>query len=250
MPRREIRLDPSIPLSAQPETGHNRWHPDIPPVLRCEPGDEVVMDTRDALDGPLNRDSSLADLAKVDLGIVHPLTGPVYVEGAQPGDILVAEILEVIPPSFGFTVQLPGFGFLRDEFPDPHLVKWDLADGWATSDDIPGVRVPGAPFMGVIGLAPSHELMATISAREQALAERGGVVLLPDVAGAVPSDPAIAGAALRTIPRGSTRATSTSSSSPPAPASSCRCGPRARSSPRGTPTSPKATARRAARPSR
>jgi formamidase len=200
MATHEIRIDASLPLAAQPGTGHNRWHPDIPPLVRCQPGDEVVMETRDALDGTLSADSTLDDLAKVDLGVAHPLTGPVFVEGAEPGDVLVAEILEVAPPSFGWTVQLPGFGFLREDFPDPYLVKWQLADGWATSDEIPGIRVPGAPFMGVIGLAPSRELMATIAAREAELAQRGGFVLPPDPAGAVPEDPAIAREALRTIP--------------------------------------------------
>jgi hypothetical protein len=64
---------------------------------------------------------------------VHPLTGPVYVEGAEPGDLLVADIVEVAPRPFGFTAQIPGFGFLRDAFPDPLLVKWDIADGWPST---------------------------------------------------------------------------------------------------------------------
>jgi formamidase len=200
MATHEIRIDFSVPLAAQPETGHNRWHPDIPPRLRCQPGDEVVMETRDALDGVITVDSTVDDMAKVELGVIHPLTGPVYVEGAAPGDILVIEILEVAPPPFGFTTHIPGFGFLRDNFPEPYLVKWEIADGWATTPDIPGVRIPGAPFMGTIGLAPDRELMTRITAREQDLLERGGFVLPPDPAGAVPSDPAIAGEALRTIP--------------------------------------------------
>ena len=200
MATHEIRVDYSRPLAAEPETGHNRWHPDIPPIVRCQPGDEVILETRDALDGPITADSTVDDLAKVDLGLVHPLTGPVYVEGAEPGDILVAEILEIEAPPFGFTVHIPGFGFLRDYFPDPYLVKWEIADGWATSADIPGVRIPGAPFMGTIGLSPSRDLLATITAREQDLINRGGFCLPPDPAGAVPSEQPIAGEALRTIP--------------------------------------------------
>ena len=200
MATHEVRIDFSRPLSAEPATGHNRWHPDIPPAARCEPGDEVVLETRDALDGQVTIDSTVDDVAKVDLGVVHPLTGPVYVEGAEPGDVLVTEILEVAPPPFGFTVQIPGFGFLRDDFPEPYIAKWEIADGWATSDDLPGVRVPGAPFMGTIGVAPSRDLMARITAREGDLAQRGGFALPPDPAGAVPTDAAIAGEALRTIP--------------------------------------------------
>jgi formamidase len=200
MARHEIDVDLARPLKDQPETGHNRWHPDIRPAVTCRPGDEVVMGTRDALDGQITRDSTVEDVGSVDLSVVHPLTGPVYVEGAEEGDLLVVEIVEVAPADFGFTVQIPGFGFLREEFPEPFIVKWDIADGWATSDDLPGVRVPGAPFMGTIGLSPSRDLMGTIAERERDLADRGGFVLLPDPTGAVPTDPAIAAEALRTIP--------------------------------------------------
>jgi acetamidase/formamidase len=110
------------------------------------------------------------------------------------------EIVEVVPDSYGYTVQVPGFGFLRDVFPDPYMVRWTIADGWATSEDLPGVRIPGAPFMGTIGLSPGREALRRITAREQAALERGGFVLPPSPASAVPSDPAIAAEALRTIP--------------------------------------------------
>jgi formamidase len=196
----EIRIDSSRPLAAEPGTGHNRWHPDIRPVVRCRPGDEVVMETRDALDGQITRASTREDVGRTDLGVIHPLTGPVYVEGAEPGDVLVCEILEVAPASFGFTVQIPGFGFLRDDFPEPYIARWEIDRGWAVSTDIPGIRIPGAPFMGTIGLAPSRQLMEKITAREAALIGRGGFALPPDTAGAVPADGPIAGEALRTIP--------------------------------------------------
>ncbi|HEY4410648.1 MAG TPA: acetamidase/formamidase family protein [Acidimicrobiia bacterium] len=200
MAKHEIRIDRALPLAAESHTGHNRWHPDIPPALRCEQGDEVVLDTRDTFDGFFDRGSSAKDVEQADFGLVHPLTGPVEVAGARPGDLLVAEILEVIPQPFGFTAQVPGFGFLRDDFPGPFLVRWELADGWATSDDLPGVRIAGAPFMGVIGVAPSRELVRTATVREADVAFRGGVALPPDPAGAVPADPAVAAEALRTIP--------------------------------------------------
>ncbi|HKE20706.1 MAG TPA: acetamidase/formamidase family protein [Kofleriaceae bacterium] len=200
MATHEIRIDSSRPLAAEPGTGHNRWHPDIPPVVRCKPGDEVVMETRDAFDGQITRASTPATVGKVDLGVVHPLTGPVHIEGAEPGDILVCEVLEVIPDRFGYTVQVPGFGFLRDDFPEPYIARWDIDREWAVSDDLPGVRVPGAPFMGTIGLAPSRGLMEKITAREAALIGRGGFCLPPDAAGAVPAEAPIAGEALRTVP--------------------------------------------------
>ncbi len=196
----EIRIDRSRTLLEEPGSGHNRWHPDIAPVVRCEPGDEVVIETRDAFDGQMSPGVSLDVVAAPNLDVVHPLTGPVYVEGAEPGDLLAIEILDVEPDQYGYTVQVPGFGFLRDVFPEPFKVDWDIAGGWAVSADLPGVRIPGAPFMGTIGLAPGHELLAATTAREQALLDRGGFVLPPSPASAVPTDPRIVAGGLRTIP--------------------------------------------------
>jgi formamidase len=197
----EIRIDRTKSLPEEPETGHNRWHPDIPPILRCEPGDEVILETRDAFDGQFGpADAGPATVAAADLNVVHPLTGPIYIDDAEPGDVLEVEILEVEPDSYGYTVEVPGFGFLRDEFPEPFKVNWDIADGWAISPDLPGIRIPGAPFMGTIGLAPGHDLMAATTAREQAVADSDGLALPPSAEGAVPSDPRIASEALRTVP--------------------------------------------------
>jgi formamidase len=200
MATHEVRVDYAKTLAEEPETGHNRWHPDIPPIVRCDPGDEVVLQTRDALDGQIGPQATAETVGAANLNVVHPLTGPVYVNGAEPGDLLEVEILEVEPDRYGFTIQVPGFGFLRDEFPDPYIAKWAIADGWATSDDLPGIRIPGHPFMGTIGLSPDRTLLEQTAAREQAALDRGGFVLPPDPTDAVPSDPAIAAAALRTIP--------------------------------------------------
>jgi formamidase len=196
----EIRIDRSKTLLDEPDTGHNRWHPDIPPVVRCQPGDEVVLETRDAFDGQMGPDATLETVAAPNLDVVHPLTGPVHVEGAEPGDLLEVEIVDVEPDRYGYTVQVPGFGFLRDAFPEPFKVNWDMADGWATSADLPGVRIPGSPFMGTIGLTPGRDLLAATTRREQALLDRGGFVLPPSAASSVPDDPRIAVEALRTIP--------------------------------------------------
>jgi formamidase len=196
----EVRVDRSKTLGEEPSTGHNRWHPDIPPIVTCEPGDEVVLETRDAFDGQMGPNATLETVAAPNLDVVHPLTGPVYVDGAEPGDLLEVEILEVVPDSYGYTVQVPGFGFLRDVFTEPFMVRWAIADGWATSDDLPGVRIPGAPFMGTIGLSPGREALGRIAAREQAALDRGGFVLPPSATDAVPSDSPIATEALRTIP--------------------------------------------------
>lgn len=200
MAEQQIRVDPAKTLAGQPEIGHNRWHPDIPPVLSCRPGEEVVVETLDALDGQAGREATLEALGAPDLGVVHPLTGPIQVDGAEPGDLLEAEILAVGPDTYGFTVELPGFGFLRDVFPDPYIARWDIADGWATSPDIPGVRIPGAPFMGTIGVAPSRELMERATSREAAAADSGGMALPPSPEGAVPASGRVAAEGLRTIP--------------------------------------------------
>jgi formamidase len=131
MAAREVRIDRSKSLPEKRAQGHNRWHPNIPPLVRCEPGDEVVLETRDAFDGQMRREATLEAVAVPNLDVVHPLTGPVYVEGAEPGDLLEVEIIEVIPDNYGYTVQVPGFGFLRDVFPEPFMVRWDIAEGWA-----------------------------------------------------------------------------------------------------------------------
>jgi formamidase len=196
----EIRIDPAQPLSKQPETGHNRWHPEIAPVVRCQSGDEVIFETRDALDGQCTPTTTVDEVAGMDLSVVHPLTGPIHVAGAEPGDVLEVEILEMIPDRYGFTVQIPGFGFLRDEFPDPYVVHWEMADGWAQSSQLPGVRIPAAPFLGTIGLAPGAGSLRRITEQEQACLDAGGMVMPPLATNAVPSDPAIAATALRTVP--------------------------------------------------
>jgi formamidase len=199
-----ISIDPSKPLAEQPETGHNRWHESIEPVLEVDPGDTVVYETRDAFDGQLNPSSTVGDMASLALGPVHPLTGPVFVKGAEPGDLLECELVDIEPDpwdQWGYTVEVPGFGFLRDEFADPYIVHWKLnGRDYAESDQLPGVRIPFAPFLGTFGLAPSAELRRAATEREAALAERGGMALPPDAEGAVPDGEPIAGEALRTIP--------------------------------------------------
>jgi formamidase len=194
-----IKIDRSKQLGDEQDVGHNRWHPDIKPVAEVEPGQIIGIETRDAFDGQFDHDTPKEAVGCCNLNLIHPLTGPVYIKGAEPGDLLEVKVLEVVPESFGFTVQVPGFGFLRDVFTEPHIIHWDIKDGSATSKDLSGVKIPGAPFMGVIGTSPSHELLEQINKRETELQERGGAVLLPDSTDAVPSDAGIASKAVRTI---------------------------------------------------
>lgn len=184
---------------------HNRWHPAIPAVATAKPGDTVIFGTRDAFDHGLDRSSTAADVVALNLNLVHPLTGPLYVEGAEPGDVLAVKLKDIEPDRFGYTIIVPGFGFLRDRFTDPFLVRWDLTRGYATSPDLPGVKVRFDGFMGTIGVAPGPAEVETYFQRESALAAAGGFVLGPQPLDAQPQDVCGTGGVhadrcLRTIP--------------------------------------------------
>ncbi len=198
-----IRINPRVPLAQDARTGHNRWHEAVHPVLEVEPGDTVVFETRDAFDGQLTPESSHPDVGRLNLNVVHPLTGPVFVKGAQPGDLLEVKIVAIEPDPFdqwGYTVEVPGFGFLRDVFPDPYIVHWRLEGSeYAESDQLPGIRIRCHPFPGILGVAPSAELRRRAADREAALAQRGGFALPPEPRDAVPADGDAAREGLRTI---------------------------------------------------
>ena len=98
-----VRIDRSKTLAEEPSTGHNRWHEAIPPIVTVAPGDRVVLETRDALDGQFSLASTIEDVGHADLMPGPSLTGPVAVEGAEPGDLLEVRIEEIRPEPFGFT---------------------------------------------------------------------------------------------------------------------------------------------------
>lgn len=166
----------------------NRYHPAIPSVVTAKPGDEIVFHTRDALDSDLTLDSNADDLAALDLNLVHPMTGPVSIEGAKRGDVLAVTLVDIEPDQYGYTVIVPGFGFLRDVYTEPYLVNWRLSRTHAESDQIPGVKVPYEAFMGSVGVLPGEPEVDSWLAREGALAAAGGVALPPEPMGALPSD--------------------------------------------------------------
>jgi formamidase len=194
-----IRIDRTKPLAEEPRSGHNRYHPEIEPVLEVGEGEEVVLETRDALDGQITPSSTVADFAGLSVGAIHPLTGPVLVKGAKPGDMLEIEFLDIAAQPTAFSAIVPGLGFLRDVMTEPFLVHWKIRDGWATSEQIPRVRIPGGPFMGVTAVAPSAQKLKEWTAREQRVIERGGLAFPPDPAGAVPAG-ACGLTGLRTVP--------------------------------------------------
>ena len=197
---KSVTIDRSKRLKEEPHKGHNRWHPDIPPILEVDPGEEVVLETRDASDGQILPGMSVGDLENMDTKVGHPLTGPVYIKGVQPGDLLEIEYLDIAPQPNGWTRIRPGSGFLRDLFDQPYLVHWEADGDWATSQQLPGVRIPEGTFMGTAGLAPSRAQMDQWRKREADLVARGGSALPPDPEDAVPQVEPISTEGLRTAP--------------------------------------------------
>ena len=126
---KSIEIDRTKRLKQEPGKGHNRWHPDVPPVVEVDPGEEVVLETRDASDVQIKSTMTAEDLAGLDAKVGHPLTGPVYIKGAKPGDLLEIEYLDIVAQPYGWTRNRPGAGFLRDLFTEPYLVHWDIKDG-------------------------------------------------------------------------------------------------------------------------
>ncbi|MDP8923813.1 MAG: acetamidase/formamidase family protein [Chloroflexota bacterium] len=133
------------------DTVHYVWDNGIPPRLEIESGNTVIFRCRDASDGFYTWDSTPVDVLKrVSKG--HPLTGPVRIRSARPGDVLQVEILELVPGTMGFTQFRPDRGLLADEFPGPFLKLWDISNG-QYGEFKPGIRVPLEPFLGVMGVA-------------------------------------------------------------------------------------------------
>jgi formamidase len=165
----------------------NRYHPAIKPVLSAKPGQFITFETRDALDSDLKIDSVPKDVLAIDLNLVHPLTGPVSIEGAVRGDVLAVTLIDIEPDEYGYTTVVPGFGFLRDRFPEPYVANWKLTRVDATSDQLPGVRIPFNGFMGTVGVLPGLAEVDAWEAREAQLAKAGGVALPPQPTGALPA---------------------------------------------------------------
>lgn len=136
---------------------HFGWDRSIPPVMRVAPGTTLEFECVDAGGGQVTRKSTAADMANLDFGRVNPVTGPVFVEGAQPGDALKVTIGDFSPSGFGWTANIPGFGLLADQFAEPALKLWsyerDASKPAVFSD---AAKVPLKPFAGTIGLAPAE----------------------------------------------------------------------------------------------
>ncbi len=168
MPELIFPLDSTKRFTEQQYLGHNRWHPEVPANVHVKPGDSFRMDCREWFDGAIVNDDSADDILNAPLNTVHVLSGPVAVEGAKPGDLLVVDILDVGPipqedsgplagQGWGYTgifAKQHGGGFLTDQFPDAYKVIWDFSGGVATSRHVPGVSFVGIVHPGLMGTAP------------------------------------------------------------------------------------------------
>ena len=135
---------------------HFGWDNANPPVRAVAPGETVEFEVMEASGGQLGPDSTVTDVAALDFGLVNPVTGPVRIDGAEPGDALRVAIESFTPSGWGWTANIPGFGLLADQFPEPalHLWRYD-AGSLAPAAYGPGGRVPLKPFCGTIGVAPA-----------------------------------------------------------------------------------------------
>jgi formamidase len=177
-------VDQSKPFAEQEVVGHNRWHPDIPAVATVKPGDTFRVESKEWFDGTIVDSDDADDVRDCDTSIVHQLSGPFAVQGAEPGDLLVVDILDVGPvpqevgpvagQGWGYTglfSKQNGGGFLTDWFPGAYKAIWDFQGLTATSRHVPGVSFTGLVHPGLMGTAPSPDLLQTWNARERALVE-------------------------------------------------------------------------------
>lgn len=141
------------------ENTHNRWSATIPPALTVPSGSVVEVHTKEASDGQITPGTEAADLAQVDFDPIHPLTGPVFVEGASPGDVLAVTLHEIEVEGWGWATILPGFGFLADEFAEPWIRGFDMEPGATEVRFNDRITIPLAPFAGVMGVAPATDSM-------------------------------------------------------------------------------------------
>ena len=185
----------------------NRFHPDIPMAASAKPGERITMIGRDASDLQLDPagPAQSGESPRSSFGVVHPMVGPVSIEGASAGDVIAVTIEDIKPGPLGYT-SASEFGFAGDAVgAESRFVVWRLNDEYAESDAIPGVRIPNASFPGVIATMPGPQQLREILDREQKLAVAGGAVYTPDVEAAEPSslcgqEGSRSGECLRTIP--------------------------------------------------
>lgn len=136
---------------------HLGWDNSFAPILTVAPGETVEFETIDASGGQLSVESTVEDVATLDFGKVNPVTGPVLIDGAEPGDSLKVTIEGFKPSGWGWTANIPGFGLLADDFTDPSLITWSYdARSLAPALWSDKAKIPVKPFAGTIGVAPAE----------------------------------------------------------------------------------------------
>ena len=144
------------------DQNHLAWDPAIPPVASVPSGAIVEFDCLDASNGQLTARSTTADLATLDFGRVDQVCGPVEVVGAEPGDTIQVDVLELAPGDWGWTASIPGFGLLADDFSEPFYKVTAIPGATGRAEFWPGIHVPLAPFCGEMGVAPIAGPLSTI----------------------------------------------------------------------------------------
>ncbi len=158
---------PEVDFELTSDQTHSRWSSTIEPVLTVPSGSVIKVGTEEASDQQLNVNSTLEDLANLSFDPIHPLTGPVYVENAEPGDVLKVTLHKIEMGEWGWTAIVPGFGFLADEFTEPYLKTFELGKDKKTARFSENIEIPLKPFPGVMGVAPdTEEMLSTIPPRE------------------------------------------------------------------------------------
>ena len=192
----------------------NRFHYDIPMKQRAQPGQILVFKARDAMDilGSVDQQAHATDgwnaerlqTLEANFNAVHPMVGPVHIEGAKPGDTLKVTILDIKVGQYGYTFGGDS-GFIGDLVKGNFVAVWDLTDTHATSADLPGIRIPNRSFPGILATLPGRDQLQAMLSRERQLHEAGGLVLLPSPEAALPAflcgkQGTAAADCLRTIP--------------------------------------------------
>lgn len=150
-------MKPAAAHTLHAHQSHHGWDNSRAPALTIAPGETVAFQIRDASGGQITPESTLDAVRTMDFGLVNPVTGPVRIDGAAPGDALKVTLLSLAPSGWGWTANIPGFGLLADQFKEPALHLWKYRpDLSAPAMFGPGGRVPLKPFTGTIGLAPAE----------------------------------------------------------------------------------------------
>lgn len=165
-PRQSRRPVPVPQYTLSADQTHNKFSAAIKPAIEVPDGAVVEVYTEEASDDQLTPTSTIEDVRNLDFEPIHPLTGPVYVEGAEPGDVLAVTLHKIELGAYGWTAIVPGFGFLADEFPDPYLKTFTFEKGQTVARFSDGITIPLKPFAGVMGVAPdTDEMLSTIPPR-------------------------------------------------------------------------------------